>query len=100
MTLKWLPNALTIARCILAIVVGYTILDFDRNLRAGDGAGLMAFLPCALFSFVALTDWLDGWLARKLNAESAFGARLDPIGDKLLSASTLLALSFIENWAW
>lgn len=100
MTLKWLPNALTIARCILAIVVGYTILDFDRNLRAGDGASLMAFLPFALFSFVALTDWLDGWLARKLNAESAFGARLDPIGDKLLSASSLLALAFIDNWSW
>lgn len=100
MTLKWLPNALTIARCILAIVVGYTILDFDTRTQAGDATALVLFLPFALFSFVALTDWLDGWLARKLDAESAFGARLDPIGDKLLSASSLLALSITGTWAW
>ena len=100
MTLKWLPNALTIARCILAIVVGYTILDFDTRTQAGDATALILFLPFALFSFVALTDWLDGWLARKLDAESAFGARLDPIGDKLLSASSLLALSITGTWAW
>ena len=91
MTLKWLPNALTIARCILAIVVGYTILDFDTRTQAGDATALVLFLPFALFSFVALTDWLD---------ESAFGARLDPIGDKLLSASSLLALSITGTWAW
>ena len=59
MTLKWLPNALTIARCILAIVVGYTILDFDTRTQAGDATALVLFLPFALFSFVALTDWLE-----------------------------------------
>ena len=58
MTLKWLPNALTIGRCILAIVVGYTILDFSTRLRAGDGATLMAFLPFALFSFAVTLQWL------------------------------------------
>lgn len=100
MTFKWLPNALTIGRCILAILVGYTILDFDTQVRADTASTFFLFVPFLLFSFVALTDWLDGWMARKLDAESAFGARLDPIADKLLSASSLLALSFTENWAW
>jgi CDP-diacylglycerol--glycerol-3-phosphate 3-phosphatidyltransferase len=41
---------------------------------------------------VAATDWLDGFLARKLNQTSAFGAFLDPVADKILVCATLLAL--------
>lgn len=100
MTLKWLPNAITIARCILALVVGYTILELDRQVRGGSPDTAFLFVPFILFSFVALTDWVDGKLARSLNAESALGARLDPIADKLLSAASLLALAYIENWGW
>jgi CDP-diacylglycerol--glycerol-3-phosphate 3-phosphatidyltransferase len=40
----------------------------------------------------ALTDWLDGWLARKLNQTSAFGAFLDPVADKFLVIASLLVL--------
>jgi CDP-diacylglycerol--glycerol-3-phosphate 3-phosphatidyltransferase len=99
MSLKWLPNAITIARCLLAVVVGYLILEFDAQVRADTADTVLLSLPFVLFTIVAATDWLDGKLARGLNAESAFGARLDPIADKLLSASSLLALSVIENWA-
>ena len=45
-----------------------------------------------LFVVVALTDWLDGYLARKLNQTSSFGAFLDPVADKFLVCSALLIL--------
>ncbi|KAJ9510785.1 hypothetical protein QJQ45_027586 [Haematococcus lacustris] len=46
-----------------------------------------------LFVLAALTDWLDGYLARKLNASSEFGAFLDPVADKLMVAAVLVLLS-------
>jgi CDP-diacylglycerol--glycerol-3-phosphate 3-phosphatidyltransferase len=45
-----------------------------------------------LFVVFALTDWLDGYLARKLNQTSAFGAFLDPVADKILVCASLLIL--------
>jgi CDP-diacylglycerol--glycerol-3-phosphate 3-phosphatidyltransferase len=45
-----------------------------------------------MFVLFALTDWLDGFLARKLNQTSAFGAFLDPVADKFLVCASLLVL--------
>ena len=45
-----------------------------------------------IFTTAAITDWLDGWLARKLNQTSAFGAFLDPVADKLMVAAALIIL--------
>ena len=50
------------------------------------------FLACVLFAVVALTDWLDGWLARRMNLTSSFGAFLDPVADKFLVCASLLIL--------
>ena len=44
------------------------------------------------FIFAALTDWLDGWLARRWNETSSFGAFLDPVADKLMVSAALLVL--------
>ena len=45
-----------------------------------------------IFIVAAITDWLDGWVARKMNQESEFGAFLDPVADKLLVATALVLL--------
>ena len=46
----------------------------------------------AIFVTAAVTDWLDGWIARKFNQTSAFGAFLDPVADKLMVAAALIIL--------
>jgi CDP-diacylglycerol--glycerol-3-phosphate 3-phosphatidyltransferase/cardiolipin synthase len=58
-------------------------------------------LATALFMVAAATDWLDGWLARKLGVTTAFGAFLDPVADKLIVAAALvmlLTLGRVEAW--
>ena len=54
-----------------------------------------------LFVFAAITDWLDGFLARRMNQESAFGQFLDPVADKLIVAAALLVLLNLDRvQAW
>ncbi|MEO1187759.1 MAG: CDP-diacylglycerol--glycerol-3-phosphate 3-phosphatidyltransferase [Pseudomonadota bacterium] len=88
MTLTWLPNTLTIARIALACVVGWLILTLP--------ATSIWLVPS--FVLVALTDFVDGLAARKLNAVSALGAFLDPVADKLLVGLSLLALAATREW--
>jgi CDP-diacylglycerol--glycerol-3-phosphate 3-phosphatidyltransferase len=57
-------------------------------------AGLIFALCLALFLLAAATDWLDGWLARKLDAVSPLGAALDHSADKVLVTCVLVALAY------
>jgi len=79
--LRYLPNCLTLSRVVLAIPLGILILreDYTWALSIGLVAGL--------------TDALDGFLARRLNALSRLGAALDPIADKTLIMTTFLSLA-------
>jgi len=80
-----LPTLLTWARIVsIPLIVGVfhlPIVEADRNLIA-----------TVLFVVVALTDWADGYLARRLNMTSSFGAFLDPVADKFLVCAALLVL--------
>jgi CDP-diacylglycerol--glycerol-3-phosphate 3-phosphatidyltransferase/cardiolipin synthase len=80
-----IPNLLTWARILLIpLVVGVYYLPLtplEKN-----------FVATAAFLVAAVTDWIDGWLARKLNQTSAFGAFLDPVADKLMVAAALVML--------
>lgn len=78
-----LPNALTIMRIVLVPV--YAILFVIPN----DTARIIAFL---VFATASISDWLDGFAARKLKAGSDFGRMLDPIADKVLIAVALMLL--------
>ena len=55
------------------------------------------FLATVMFVIFAITDWLDGYLARKLNQASSFGAFLDPVADKFLVCASLLVLVHLHR---
>lgn len=79
------PTLLTWARIVLIpVVVGVYYI----GLPVAE-ANLFATIA---FVLAAVTDWFDGWLARKLNQTSAFGAFLDPVADKLMVAAALVVL--------
>lgn len=78
-----LPTCLTLLRiALIPVFVGVFFLPFR-------GANILC---AALFGLAALTDWLDGYLARRLAQTSAFGAFLDPVADKLMVAAALVLL--------
>ena len=82
-TLTSLPNLLTLMRIMLIpvfIVVFYLPFYWANAVAAG------------IFAAACFTDWLDGYLARKLKMMSLFGAFLDPVADKLLVSTSLLLL--------
>jgi cardiolipin synthase (CMP-forming) len=79
-----LPNVLTYAR-----IVAVPLLVACLYFLEGDAARWSAF---ALFVAAALTDWLDGYLARAWAQQSTLGRMLDPIADKLIVGATLLML--------
>ena len=79
------PTVLTWTRIVaIPLIVGVFYLPL-----APESANLLATVMFVLF---ALTDWLDGYLARKLNQMSAFGAFLDPVADKILVCACVLVL--------
>lgn len=53
-----------------------------------------------IFAFAAITDWFDGYLARRLNQYSHFGEFLDPVADKLMVASSLILILTNTSWPW
>lgn len=88
-----LPNLLTWLRIVLIpLFVG--IFYFEQSWVSGPNQNLVATV---IFTAAAVTDWLDGWLARKLNQTSAFGAFLDPVADKLMVAAALIILVQLER---
>ena len=78
-----LPNILTLLR-IAAIPLLVMIL-FSPTRDAG-------FWAAALFAVASITDWLDGYLARRMGIETVFGKFLDPIADKLIVMAALIML--------
>jgi cardiolipin synthase (CMP-forming) len=80
-----IPTLLTWARIVaIPLIVGVFMLPLEMPTKN--------LIATVLFVVVALTDWLDGWLARKLNQTSSFGAFLDPVADKFLICAALLVL--------
>lgn len=88
-----LPNLLTWLR-ILAIPLFVGIFYLPATWLSPFGQNLVATI---IFAGAAITDWLDGYLARTLNQTSAFGAFLDPVADKLMVAAALIVLVHLER---
>jgi cardiolipin synthase len=85
-----IPTLMTWTRIVaIPLIVGVFYLDLppgERNLIA-----------TVMFVVFAATDWLDGFLARRLNQTSAFGAFLDPVADKILVCASLLVLVHLQR---
>ena len=78
-----LPNRLTLGRLILTV---FFVAFLSTETHWGDVVALL------LFIIASLTDWLDGYLARKFNQITNFGKLMDPLADKVLVASALICL--------
>jgi CDP-diacylglycerol--glycerol-3-phosphate 3-phosphatidyltransferase len=78
-----LPNLLTLAR-IAAIPGVVILLLYDTRTTS--------FIAAAIFGAAAITDWLDGWLARKWQVVTVLGKFLDPLADKLIVMAALIML--------
>jgi CDP-diacylglycerol--glycerol-3-phosphate 3-phosphatidyltransferase len=88
-----LPNLVTWLRILLIpLIVGVYYVP-DDWLSFSD----KNFAATAVFIFAAVTDWLDGYLARKLDQMSAFGAFLDPVADKLVVVGALIVLLQLDR---
>lgn len=86
--LQALPNILTISRiALLPFLIGLMLIPHDWAVWAALG----------IYSFCAITDFFDGYLARKYGGTSKFGTFLDPISDKIMVACLLLVLAGIDR---
>jgi CDP-diacylglycerol--glycerol-3-phosphate 3-phosphatidyltransferase len=90
-----IPTILTVFRIAMAPVIAALVL-WAANETYADRllAGFIYALCLILFIIAALTDWLDGYLARKLNAVTPLGAALDHSADKVLITCVLVALAY------
>ena len=85
-----LPNALTVARILLVPVLVVVLLEATPS-------GSVA--AAAVFAIAALTDGLDGYLARRHESVTTFGKVMDPVADKLLIVAALIALVSLDRLA-
>src|SRR5438309_4069547 len=84
------PTILTWTRIVaIPLIVGVFYLGLPHPVQN--------LIATVMFVVFALTDWLDGYLARRLNQTSAFGAFLDPVADKLMIAAALIVLVWLQR---
>lgn len=86
-----IPNTLTLIR--IALIPVFVVVFYLPFKWSNESATL-------IFAIAALTDWLDGYLARKLEQSSGFGAFLDPVADKLMVAVALVLLVQVDDKGW
>ena len=86
-----LPNILTLMRVVLIpFCIFFYLLPYSWG----------PIVAAVVFTIAAVTDWFDGYLARKWNQMSPFGAFLDPVADKLIVASALIVLVAVHSSLW
>lgn len=86
-----LPNLLTMSRIVLVPIFAIVYLIPSPATY---------LLSAALFALAAFTDWLDGYLARRLNQTTPFGAFLDPVADKIIVVTALILLIGHHHNVW
>lgn len=82
-----LPNTLSVIRILLAPVFLYLFLSEDNTL---------VFSSFLVFTVAALTDWYDGWYARKYGFKTRWGQFIDPLADKILTSSAFIGFYLVK----
>lgn len=86
-------------RMALVPFYGYYVLRYGFSLSSGEPLEKYRIIACTLFAIASLSDWLDGYLARKLQLQSQLGAYLDPFADKVLLLTSIIFMAqYTENW--
>ncbi len=92
------PNTLTLLRiALIPVFVGIFYLPHNLFALHVEPTQTLNLIAASVFALAAITDWLDGYLARKYNQTSAFGAFLDPVADKLMVAAALIVLVELDR---
>jgi CDP-diacylglycerol---glycerol-3-phosphate 3-phosphatidyltransferase len=86
-----LPNIFTISRAILAPIFMVLLLSGGRT---------MTLIAGLVFIVAAITDYVDGWLARRFNVSSAWGTLVDPLADKVLTTAAFVAFAVMNLVEW
>jgi len=92
-----LPNQITILRILLIPVFVLLAVYYGHSVEAGTPEECLRIAAMIVFVVAALSDGIDGWLARSYGLKSKLGAMLDPIADKGLMLTAIITLS-VSNW--
>ena len=97
-----LATKITVLRLFLVPVFATLAIAYSLKLDWVENPETLRWAALSVFTIAALSDWLDGWLARNCNQASELGAFLDPIADKLLVFSAIIVLTFFkwDNDGW
>jgi len=94
-----IPNQITIARILLIPVFVMLAIYYGRSASSGHPDETLRVATIVVFLMAALSDGLDGWLARRFHLKSALGALLDPLADKGLMLAAIITLS-VTKWPY
>jgi CDP-diacylglycerol--glycerol-3-phosphate 3-phosphatidyltransferase len=86
-----IPNQLTLLRIILTLVFLYYFLEADPNAQ---------LIASIIFIMASLTDWYDGWFARRFGVITRWGQFMDPLADKFLVSSALIVFAVMDYVKW
>ncbi len=98
-----LATYITVLRIFLVPVFAYFAIRYGHSIRAASPDENLRYIALAIFTIAAVSDGIDGYIARHFHQESDLGAFLDPIADKLLITTALIILTLLPwghgNWS-
>lgn len=97
-----LASKITVGRLFLVPVFVVFAVYYGLSVAAGEPEEVFRWWAVGIFILAAASDGLDGWIARRFNQRSSFGAKLDPVADKVLLLAGLVTLALVDwgegNW--